>query len=62
MDNHHILVAAVQYKLTTDRGLQVREHTHILSDVTEQLTKNRKDEVAISAQYQAYKQPFFDML
>lgn len=56
------LVTVFYYCSTIDKVLQIWEHTRLLSNVAEELTKDRKDEVAVSVQYQTYKQPFLDML
>lgn len=62
MDGRHIILAAVYYKPTIIRELQIWKHTRIQSDATEQLAKGQKNGTAISAQYEAYKQPFTDLL
>lgn len=49
-DNQHTLVAADRYKLTIERVSQIWDHTYIQSNATEQLTKDRKDEFALSAE------------
>lgn len=52
----------MRYKATINREAQIQKHSLIQSDATEQLTKDRKDEVAISTQYRACEQPFIGML
>lgn len=61
-DNPHILVAAVHYKPTIYRKSQIREHIRIQSDVAEQVTKDWKDEFAVSTLYNAFRQLFIDIL
>lgn len=61
MNNTLTLAGTVLYKLAFDQKSQNWQYGRIKSSATEQLTKYRRDEDAISTQCQAWKQPFNDI-